>query len=45
MTIKIGINGMGRIGRHLADRAAALGFKVIYFDPFVNYKKYIKMFD
>ena len=41
--LTIGIVGMGRIGRHLADRAAALGFKVIYFDPFVNYKKYIKM--
>ena len=39
----LGVMGMGRIGQHVADRAAALGFKVIYFDPYIKYKKYQKI--
>ena len=29
---------MGRIGQHVANRAKALGFNVIYFDPNINTK-------
>ena len=39
----LGVMGMGRIGQHVADRAAALGFKVIYFDPYIKYKKHQKI--
>ena len=39
----LGVMGMGRIGQKIADRAAALGFKVIYFDPYIKYKKYQKI--
>ena len=38
----LGIIGMGRIGTHLAHRANALGFKVSYYDPFINIKKFKK---
>ena len=39
----LGIVGLGRIGHHLAERAKALGFNVIYFDPFVNNRKFKKI--
>ncbi len=39
----LGIMGMGRIGQHVADRASALGFNVIYFDPLSKYKNYKKI--
>ena len=39
----LGVMGMGRIGQHVADRAAALGFNVIYFDPNIKYKQYQKI--
>ena len=38
----LGIVGMGRIGQHVANRAKALGFNVIYFDPNINIKKFTK---
>ena len=31
-SLTLGIVGLGRIGSHVADRASALGFKIIYFD-------------
>ena len=33
---KLGIVGVGRIGRTLAERAIAFGMEVVGFDPFVN---------
>lgn len=43
----LGIIGLGRIGLHLAKRASALGFNIIYYDPFISNKKFkkIKNFD
>ena len=41
--LTIGIFGLGRIGKHVAIRAKALGFKIIYYDPFVNNKKFKKI--
>ena len=41
--LTIGIVGLGRIGKHVAIRAKALGFKIIYYDPFVNNKKFKKI--
>ena len=32
----VGVIGLGRIGRALADKAAAIGFKVLAYDPFVG---------
>ena len=42
-SLTLGIVGLGRIGSHVADRASALGFKIIYFDPFIKSKKFKKM--
>jgi D-3-phosphoglycerate dehydrogenase / 2-oxoglutarate reductase len=42
--LTLGIVGMGRIGKHVADRAHALGFKILYLDPFVKYKNYKKIY-
>ncbi len=41
--LTIGIVGLGRIGKHVATRAKALGFNIIYYDPFVNNKKFKKI--
>ena len=41
--LTLGIVGLGRIGMHVANRAKALGFKVIYFDPYVNNKTFKKI--
>lgn len=41
--LTLGIIGLGRIGIHVANRAKALGFKVIYFDPYVNNKSFKKI--
>ena len=41
--LTLGIVGMGRIGKHVADRAHALGFKILYIDPYVKYKNYEKI--
>ena len=32
----VGVVGLGRIGRNFAEKAAALGFRVIGYDPMVN---------
>lgn len=42
-SLTLGIVGLGRIGSHVATRASALGFKVIYFDPFIKNKKFKKI--
>ena len=41
--LTVGIVGMGRIGKHVAERSKGLGFNVIYFDPFVKDKRYKKI--
>ncbi len=41
-SLSLGIVGMGRIGKHVADRANALGFKIYYYDPYQKYKNYKK---
>ncbi len=41
--LTLGILGLGRIGLHVANRAKFLGFKVIYYDPYVNNKKFEKI--
>lgn len=41
--LTIGILGLGRIGKHVAYRAEALGFNIIYYDPFVDIKKFKKV--
>ncbi len=41
----LGIVGMGRIGKHVAERAQSLGFNIIYFDPYVKIKKYKKIYN
>ena len=41
--LTVGIVGLGRIGKHVATRAQALGFNIIYYDPFVENKKFKKI--
>ena len=41
--LTIGIVGLGRIGKHVANRAKALGFNIIYYDPLCNNKKFQKI--
>ncbi len=41
--LTVGIVGMGRIGAHVAERASVLGFNVLYYDPFLKYKKFKRM--
>ncbi len=41
--LTLGIIGLGRIGLHVAIRAKCLGFNVIYYDPYVNNKKFKKI--
>ena len=41
--MSIGIIGLGRIGKMVADIAKKLGLNVYYYDPFVNIKKYKKI--
>ncbi len=41
--LTVGILGLGRIGEHVANRAKALGFNIIYYDPFVDSKKFQKI--
>ena len=38
--LSVGIIGLGRIGRHVAERCAFLGMKVFYYDPYVSSKKF-----
>jgi len=33
---KLGVIGLGKIGRHVADMAAGLGFQILAFDPFLS---------
>ena len=40
--LTLGIIGMGRIGKHVANRAKALGFKIIYYDPYSKFKNFKK---
>ena len=40
--LTVGILGLGRIGKHVANRAKALGFNIIYYDPFEDSKKFKK---
>ncbi len=35
-TVTFGIVGLGRIGRHIARKAAALGMRVVAYDPYVD---------
>ena len=35
-TLKLGINGLGRIGKLVAQRALAFGMNLIAYDPFVS---------
>ena len=41
--LTVGIVGLGRIGKHVANRVQALGFNTIYYDPFVDNEKFQKI--
>ena len=40
----IGIVGMGRVGKKIANFSTAFGMRVLYFDPYVNIKPYEKVY-
>lgn len=39
----LGVVGLGRIGRHIAGMAAAMGMKVVYFDPMTESNVYERL--
>lgn len=42
-SLNIGIIGMGRLGKFMANYAKAFGMKVFYYDPYVKLNKYKKV--
>tara|TARA_B100000575_G_C23135974_1_gene659910 strand:+ start:2909 stop:3862 length:954 start_codon:yes stop_codon:yes gene_type:complete len=42
-TLKLGIVGLGRIGKNVANYASSMGMDIIYFDPFVLNESYKKI--